>query len=124
MVQLTFTAPLVLLLSGAVSTIDAFVPTSSITHEKANGVVPSTRASNRLDSMELNVIKMPSVGGVSMPSINVAIDTSATTQYFLETLISNGVPAFFWIVVIAFAAKSFKSAKDTKDGRTNGGLFG
>ncbi len=124
MVQLTFTTPLVLLLSGVASTVDAFAPTTSITQRIVNGVAPPTSASNRLDATELHVVKMPSVGGMSMPSINLAIDTSATTQYFLETLISNGVPAFFWIVVIAFAAKSFKSARDTKDGGTNGGLFG
>ena len=61
---------------------------------------------------------------INLPSINVAIDSAALTQYLLETLISNGVPAFFWIVVIAFAAKSIKSAKQEGGSGPNGGLFG
>ena len=55
------------------------------------------------------------------------VDSSALTQYFLETLISYGVPAFFWIVIIAFAAKSFNASKKNTN-RTasgpNGNLFG
>jgi hypothetical protein len=62
---------------------------------------------------------------VSLPSINLGVDTSALSQYFLETLISSGVPAFFWIAVIAFAAKSFKNAKESSSNQgPNGGLFG
>jgi len=56
---------------------------------------------------------------VSLPSV----DTSSLTQYFLETIISSGVPAVFTIVVLAFAAKSFKSAKDASSSGPNGGLF-
>jgi len=51
----------------------------------------------------------------------VPITGLTTTQplltYFLETLISQGIPAVFWIIVIAFAAKSFsrKGGSNTRD---------
>ena len=62
---------------------------------------------------------------VSLPSMSLAIDTTSLTQYFLETLISSGIPAIFWIVVIGFAAKSIKNAKDAGNSEgPNGGLFG
>jgi len=81
--------------------------------------------------MELGAVPKPPVSASSfslpslpLPSFNIAIDSAAVTQYFIETLISYGVPTFFTIVVIAFAAKSFKGAKGGSMGGPNGGLFG
>ena len=42
----------------------------------------------------------------------ISIDTSSLTQYFLETVISYGVPTAFSLIVIIFAARAFKGAKD------------
>lgn len=78
---------------------------------------------NKLHALPLS--NLPSLP--SLPSLAISVDTSSLTQYFLETLISYGVPAFFWIVIIAFAAKAFKgSKKDAQmSGRgPNGNLFG
>lgn len=57
-------------------------------------------------------------------STSLSIDNSSLVQYLLETIISCGVPAFFWIAVIAFAAKSIKGARDLSNSGPNGGLFG
>jgi len=47
--------------------------------------------------------------------VTTTLASTSTTQslvtYFLETLISQGIPALFWILVIAFAAKSFSARK-------------
>jgi len=103
--------------------VDAFAPVSSFSKPLGTkSLSPSTyggyRASPRLNFIGHNA--------VSLPSINLGVDTAALTQYFLETLISSGVPAFFWIVVIAFAAKSLKNAKESSGNNQgpNGGLFG
>jgi len=42
-------------------------------------------------------------------AIDDLVDTKALTQLVLETFILNGIPAVFTIVVIFFAAKSFKN---------------
>jgi len=61
---------------------------------------------------------------ITVPSVSVAIDTASLTQYLLETVISSGVPALFFIIVIAFAAKSIKGARESNSSGPNGGLFG
>jgi hypothetical protein len=52
----------------------------------------------------------------SPTQLNVAasnlVDTQQLTTFFLETVISNGVPAFFTILVIAFAANAFRPKKN------------
>ena len=106
MVQCKGAAFSMLCFMSGVFTIEAFVPTTSIRQNAAHRVMPSSTASIRRKSVEQQAIKMPSVA-IPIPSINLSYDWSATSQYFVETLISNGIPAFFWIVVIAFAAKSF-----------------
>jgi len=52
------------------------------------------------------------------------INTAKLTEYFLETLISYGIPTVLSLVVIAFAAKSFKSMQKEKEMNPNGGFFG
>jgi len=49
-----------------------------------------------------------------------SIDTSSLLNYFLETVIANGVPALAAIAVIAFAAKSFADSSRDKE-RFNSG---
>lgn len=93
--------------------VDAFVPASPVTQQRRG---TNVHAPARLPTMEQRA--------VSLPSINLAIDTASLTQYFLETLISSGVPAVFLIVVIGFAAKSIKNAKGAGNEGPNGGLFG
>jgi signal peptide peptidase SppA len=61
---------------------------------------------------------------ITVPSVSVAVDTSSLTQYLLETIISAGVPALFWVAIIAFAAKSIKGARESSSSGPNGGLFG
>ena len=94
------------------SSVDGFVPVSPVTQRRGNSVYPPAR----LPTVEQRA--------VSASSINLAIDTASLTKYFLETLISSGVPAVFWVVVIGFAAKSIKNAKGPGIQGPNGGLFG
>ena len=42
-------------------------------------------------------------------------DTKHLTTYFLETVISNGVPALFTLIVIAFAANAFRPKRSKAD---------
>lgn len=103
--------------------VDAFAPVSWYSKSFQSKSISSwPSSSGHHASPRLNFIGH---NAASMPSISLGVDTSAITQYFLETLISSGVPAFFWIVVIAFAAKSLKNAKESSSNRgPNGGLFG
>lgn len=89
---------------------------SSSAFKHAQNIVPRT-------SVEQRAVSLPNIP-ISLPTINLGIDNAKLTQFFLETLITNGVPAVFWIVVIAFAAKSIKSAKEAGMSGPNGGLFG
>jgi hypothetical protein len=94
--------------------VDAFVPVSTVIQQRRG---TNVHAPARLPTVEQRA--------VSLPSMSLAIDTTSLTQYFLETLISSGIPAIFWIVVIGFAAKSIKNAKDAGNSEgPNGGLFG
>jgi hypothetical protein len=43
------------------------------------------------------------------------VDTQQLTTYFLETVISSGVPALFTVLVIAFAANAFRQKKDPNE---------
>jgi hypothetical protein len=43
------------------------------------------------------------------------VDTKQLTTFFLETIISNGVPALFAILVIGFAANAFRPKMEKKD---------
>ena len=101
----------VLCMSAMPHTVTAFAPVSCIPQKSVVSPQSHFQESPRI-STEIRAVPLPSV------------DTSSLTQYFLETLISNGLPAFFWIVVVAFAAKSIKSAKDAgNQSGPNGGLF-
>jgi hypothetical protein len=81
-------------------------------------------ASHQLNLPSKTHTRAPRIVSTEQRAVSLAsIDTSSLTQYLLETVISNGVPAFFWIAVVAFAAKSFKSAKESSNGGPNGGLF-
>jgi len=112
---------------------DAFAPVgitrsmNSFKSPSASNDIAKTYQANK--STELGAVPKPPISSLSLPSLpsfNIAIDGTAVTQYFIETLISYGVPTFFTIVVIAFAAKSFKGAKGGPmgTGGPNGGLFG
>ncbi len=43
------------------------------------------------------------------------VDTQQLTTYFLEAVISSGVPALFTVLVIAFAANAFRQKKDPNE---------
>lgn len=91
---------------------------------KLHALPPSL--SNSLAS--LSALALPASVSLSLPSIDIAVDKSALAQFFFETLISYGVPAFFWIVVIGFAAKSFRGSRrdnaNSNSSGPNGNLFG
>jgi hypothetical protein len=95
------------------SLVDGFVPFSPI-------------AQRRVKSVDAPAARLPTVEQRAFPiaSVNLGVDTTSLTKFFLETLISSGVPAVFVIVIIGFAAKSIKNAKDTGKQGPNGGLFG
>lgn len=110
---------LAIVLSASVT--DAFAPN---TKNIIVGGPASTSTSQKFNTAQLPSTST-SLAALPTPSVSLSVDTPALTQFFLETLISYGVPAFFWIVIIAFAAKSFKGAqKSGNDGMPNGGLFG
>jgi len=107
--------------------IDAFVPSSTITQldiEKNHPVFTSKGNEHgrivKSSSSHFQLHALPSSSNL----VSVTVDTTSLVQFFLETLISYGVPAFFTIFVIGFAAKSFKGAKKTNSVGANGGLFG
>lgn len=113
MVRHIATASAVVFFLAYAGAVTAFAPVTPISRLNDHNAASSPRVA----SMEQCAVSLPSI---SLPSV----DTSSLTQYLLETVISNGVPAFFWIAVIAFAAKSFKSAKQASGGDgPNGGLF-
>lgn len=57
----------------------------------------------------------------SVPS--AALDSNALLTFFIQTLISYGVPAVLSIVVIAFAASSFRKAQKDKSNVSADGLL-
>jgi len=119
MVRFIATASAVFYFINSSNTANAFAPVTPIsrkcqTAQRVN-VPTKSKTHPRIASMEQRA--------VPLPTISLAVDTVSLTQYLLETLISNGVPAFFFITIIAFAAKSIKSAKEAGS-QTNGGLFG
>lgn len=98
-------------------------------HVKLNALPPVANNINIGSGLSngINGINGISTNNLALPSVQVSVDTSALTQYFLETLISYGVPAFFWIVIIAFAAKAFRGSRKDAQSRNmgpNGNLFG
>lgn len=114
MVRFVVTASAIVYFLQSSYSVDAFVPVSPVTQQRRG---TNVHAPARLLTVEQRA--------VTLPSISLAVDTASLTQYFLETLISSGIPAIFWIAVIGFAAKSIKNAKDAGNNEgPNGGLFG
>jgi serine protease SohB len=52
---------------------------------------------------------------MATPSLAESVSSSPLTTYFLETVISNGVPALFTILVIAFAASAFRRGRRVEE---------
>lgn len=98
-------ATLVVLLASTALDSDAFVsPSPRVAHG------PPTQT---FTSPQSNVI---SVHSSTLTQLNSAVsnlvDGKQLTTFFLETVISSGVPALFAVMVIAFAASAFRSKKD------------
>jgi hypothetical protein len=108
------------------ATVIAFFCLNALSHDVASfaPVVPITNTNRGKHFPSQSLTKAPRTVTTEQKAVSLpSVDTSSLTQYFLETIISSGVPAVFTIVVLAFAAKSFKSAKDASSSGPNGGLF-
>mmetsp|Transcript_21730 Transcript_21730/g.28098 ORF Transcript_21730/g.28098 Transcript_21730/m.28098 type:complete len:674 (+) Transcript_21730:79-2100(+) len=99
--------------------VQAFVP-----HHVKSVVVPGLSTKEHVQA----TVFQPTTSRVVPPRASVVMKglMAATTaeaaagmnplmEYFFETLISNGVPALFSVIVIAFAAKSFSSGRKKMD---------
>lgn len=104
----------------SVPAVDAFVvPTTGLAARSTSPhVVDRTiRPSSIADSSALSALPDPSLLLAASE-----VDTGSLTTYFIEQLIAAGVPAMFWIVVIAFAGKTIASAaKEDREERLGGG---
>lgn len=80
------------------STSNAFVPSRSRLATAAHVVVQPTR------QLQPSHITTTTRTSTQLHSY----DTKQLTTFFLETVISNGVPALFTLIVIAFAANAFR----------------
>ena len=130
-------SPCVQLANGFVTPSSSSLSATSLPRANSFQASPSTSPATELQALSSllssSLESASTAVATSVDTAGMSIDKSKLAQYFLETLISYGVPAFFWIIVIAFAAKSIKSARDDSrsDGMAsgasagpNGNLFG
>ena len=115
MLHLPKLAVLLTIFSIGPSEVNSFVRTSSPISTK------KWRQTDTWQSPFGPIVEEKVTPSVLRAGAGISIDTSSLTQYFLETLISYGVPTAFSLIVILFAAKAFKSAKDSN--ANNGGFF-
>jgi len=106
-----------------------FLAVVSVGSQMANAFLPNGSSLTRGCRKQTVVNRSPFVANIDArvaPSAlragnGISVDTSSLAQYFLETLISYGVPTAFTLIVIIFAAKSFRGSKENN---SNGGFFG
>ena len=113
------------------SSANAFVPPSS---SRATGATaPSIRSAltrpsvqpDSASSTSLSVLPVDFLDAVASSSAlllsSTDVDTGTLTTYLLEQLISSGVPALFWVIVIGFAGRTIASAaKEDREERFGG----
>ena len=109
---------LVIATTGVFLSVEAFTPPvrQAWSPRAQLGYVPTTAAttSTTLYALEPSSVLLASMGEAATSTD--ALASSPLMNYFLETLITNGVPALFSIIVIGFAAVMFgKSRKSQQD---------
>lgn len=103
----------------------------ALTHDSANAFVsprPSslggygtTSAAVRQPFLSAPVQQTTTTSSTQLNSaVSNLVDGKQLTTFFLETLISSGVPALFTIAVIAFAANAFRPKKEERQQQFGG----
>ena len=87
--------------------------------ESAAFVAPQPRVGTRHHETVPSKVAFPTHRSSISTQLYSSVDTQQLTTFFLESVISNGVPALFTIMVIAFAANAFRPKKDPDAGRNN-----